>query len=197
MVYHNLPKIKNKKAAIELSIGTVVIIVLAMTMLILGILLIRNIFSTATGAVTEIDQGVKNEINKLFSENQDKILVIYPDSGIIKLPQGSQDAGFVVAIRNTASTVKTYDYTVTQDSQGNCATHPYATNPPQAQTIVGGSGTGIQLQPGKIMENPRHVRISISDTASTCTFGLKIEVKEAGTTNVVATGYMDVEITPS
>ena len=35
-----------KKGAIELSIGTVVIIVLAMTMLVLGIVLVRNIFKT-------------------------------------------------------------------------------------------------------------------------------------------------------
>jgi len=61
--------------AIELSIGTVVIIVLAMSMLILGIVLIRNIFGSATTAITEIDQGVKNEINKLFSENEEKTLV--------------------------------------------------------------------------------------------------------------------------
>jgi len=35
----------NKKAAIELSIGTIVIVVLVMSMLILGMVLVRNIFS--------------------------------------------------------------------------------------------------------------------------------------------------------
>jgi len=35
----------NKKGYIELSIGTIVIIVLAMTMLILGMVLVKNIFS--------------------------------------------------------------------------------------------------------------------------------------------------------
>ena len=35
----------NKKAAIEMSIGTIVTIVLAMSMLILGMVLVKNIFS--------------------------------------------------------------------------------------------------------------------------------------------------------
>ncbi|MEK6953289.1 MAG: hypothetical protein AABX29_09845, partial [Nanoarchaeota archaeon] len=38
---------KNKKAALELSIGTIVILVLAMSMLILGLILIRTIFTGA------------------------------------------------------------------------------------------------------------------------------------------------------
>ena len=49
-----------KKGAIELSIGTIVIIVLAMSMLILGIILIKNIFSGSTNAVDDINKGVIN-----------------------------------------------------------------------------------------------------------------------------------------
>ena len=63
-----LTKIKNKKAAIELSIGTVVIIVLAMSMLILGLVLIRNIFTGATESVDQINDNVRSEIIKLFQE---------------------------------------------------------------------------------------------------------------------------------
>ncbi len=186
---------KNKKAAIELSIGTVVIIVLAMTMLILGIILIRNIFQTTTSAVTEIDQGVKNQINQLFSENQDKVLILYPDSGIIKLEQGSQDAGFVVAIRNTDNlNQKTFSYLVEPDSAGSCGTHPIQASGGSARIIVGGDGSGITLPPGRAMENPSHVRLGISETAPTCTFRLKVTVREG--TTPISTAFMDVEITP-
>ena len=61
----------NKKGAIELSIGTIVIIVLAMSMLILGLVLIRNIFSGSNDAVGQINTGVISEIQKVFA-NADK-----------------------------------------------------------------------------------------------------------------------------
>ncbi|MBU0467238.1 MAG: hypothetical protein KJ718_03825 [Nanoarchaeota archaeon] len=194
MYYNKLRKIKNKKGAIELSIGTVVIIVLAMSMLILGIILIKNIFGTATGAIKEIDQGVKNELNKLFSENQDKVLVLYPDSGIIKLEQGSQDEGFVVAIRNTDNLLtKTFSYRVEKDGIGSCGTqHPLDSG--KASIIVGSIGSGITLNAGNIMENPSHVRLGISDTAPTCTFRLKITANDGSTD--LPPAYMDIEILP-
>ena len=68
MALNKFSPMKNKKAAIELSIGTVVIIVLAMTMLIMGVVLVRNIFSGATSSVDTLNDKVKGEITSLFSE---------------------------------------------------------------------------------------------------------------------------------
>src|SRR3989344_3956769 len=114
-----------KRGAIELSVGTVVIIVLAMSMLILGIVLIRNIFSGATTSVTQIDQGVKDEINKLFSQNQDRKLILYPTTGIVEIEQGSQDSGFAISIRNIEKIdPKDFSYQVIADDKGSCDTHP-------------------------------------------------------------------------
>ena len=80
---------ENKKGAIELSIGTIVIIVLAMSMLILGLVLVRTIFTGAIDAVKSIDDGVKKEIGVLFSENNERRVVLYPDAGLTRLKQGS------------------------------------------------------------------------------------------------------------
>ena len=55
--------IKNKKAAMEMSVGTIVTIVLLMSVLILGIFLVQNIFKSAKGAVDLTDKQLKNEIN--------------------------------------------------------------------------------------------------------------------------------------
>jgi len=57
---------ESKRSALELSIGTIVIIVLAMTMLILGIVLVRSIMCGAVGLTGEINKRVTGEINKLF-----------------------------------------------------------------------------------------------------------------------------------
>ena len=70
----------NKKAALELSVGTIVIIVLAMAMLIMGIVLVKNIFSGATGATDLINQNVKSQINKLFNDEDTKTVVYLADN---------------------------------------------------------------------------------------------------------------------
>ena len=81
---------KNKKAAIELSIGTVVIIVLAMTMLIMGVVLVRNIFSGATSSVDTLNDKVKGEITSLFSEEGSKIAVRLGADKLAKIKQGDK-----------------------------------------------------------------------------------------------------------
>jgi MFS family permease len=52
----------NKKGAMELSIGTVVVIVIAITMLILGIVLVRSIMCSAVGLTGDLDNRIKGEI---------------------------------------------------------------------------------------------------------------------------------------
>ncbi|MDD5192612.1 MAG: hypothetical protein PHH54_03130 [Candidatus Nanoarchaeia archaeon] len=66
---------RNKKGAMEMSIGTIVIIVIAMSMLILGLVLVRTIFKGATESITEIDSKVKGEIKNLFVDENTKIIV--------------------------------------------------------------------------------------------------------------------------
>ena len=68
-------KKKKKKGALELSIGTIVILVLAMSMLILGLVLVRTIFKSATGVVGQLDEGVRQEIKDLFINEDELILV--------------------------------------------------------------------------------------------------------------------------
>lgn len=93
--------VKNKKAAIELSMSTIVILVLAMTMLILGIVLVNKIFGGATNNVDTMNQKVKDQISKLFAE--DTKLVINLPNGIAKMTPG-EDFGISFGVRNKAST---------------------------------------------------------------------------------------------
>ena len=60
-------KSKSKIGQMEMSVGTIVTIVLLVTLLILGVVLIKNIFSSAKGVVDLTDQQLRSEISKLFS----------------------------------------------------------------------------------------------------------------------------------
>ena len=91
----------NKKGAIELSIGTIVIIVLAMSMLIMGLVLIRNIFQGATYNVDQLNKNVESEINKLFNERGEKIVIYLPGSQA-EVKQG-QSFGVAFGIKNDAT----------------------------------------------------------------------------------------------
>lgn len=61
---------RSKKAAMEMSMGTIIILVLGVSMLILGMVLIRNIMCSGLQITKDITQGVSNEIQRLFGSDQ-------------------------------------------------------------------------------------------------------------------------------
>jgi hypothetical protein len=205
---YQLSKIK-KRGAIELSIGTIVIIVLAVSMLILGVVLIRTIFSSGIDSVKQIDSGVKNSINKLFSEDNTRRLILFPDSGIIRLEQGSTGEGFAISIRNTDTGAKPsrFGYQIgleDSDIASKCGIDddPTVGTTAFARITEGrelNPGSGVTLSPGRIMEDPIHIRFAVNNDAPICSFRLKVEVyKNAfSPTNVYETKFMDVNIIPS
>ena len=69
-------KTMKKKGAIEMSIGTIVIIVIAITMLIFGIVFVRSIMCSAISLTGDVNDNVKGEINKLFGATAGEIQCI-------------------------------------------------------------------------------------------------------------------------
>jgi len=61
---------RNKKAAMEMSMGTIIILVLGVSMLILGMVLIRNIMCSGLQITKDITTGVRNEIQNLFGADK-------------------------------------------------------------------------------------------------------------------------------
>lgn len=92
-----------KHGALELSIGTIVILVLAMSMLILGLVLVRTIFTGAKYNVETMNKKVEAEINKLFVEEQRA--VIYLPNRIAEIKQGDE-FGLGFGIQNSVKTQK-------------------------------------------------------------------------------------------
>ncbi|MEK0338132.1 MAG: hypothetical protein QQN41_11925 [Nitrosopumilus sp.] len=114
---------RNKKAAMEMSVGTIVTIVLLMSVLILGIFLIQKIFKGASGAIDMTMDELDNSIRKLLGE--DKAVVIYPSSKYLKIKHGKSDA-IGVGIKNMYDDDKssnTISYSVTLGDTGDCGSY--------------------------------------------------------------------------
>jgi hypothetical protein len=192
---------QNKKAAIELSIGTIVIIVLAMSMLILGLILVNKIFFGATDAAELINQNVKAQINKLFNDNQDRTVVFLPDNLATVKKGSSYNVRFAIRNVNTGSSVTgeaqefTYEVTVGEpasDCPGG-TTGSYATR--AAKFIKLGQRDKVSLRPGDEPKE-RVIVVQPSDDAALCQVSYNIKVFPTGEpSNVYDTNFFILKVT--
>lgn len=79
-----------KKGAMELSIGTIVIVVLAMAMLILGLVFVRKIMCSGIIITDELSTSVENEIKGLFNVDDYGVKCMGEGGQEIKLGDGGR-----------------------------------------------------------------------------------------------------------
>ncbi len=155
----------NKKAAVELSIGTIVIIVLAMSMLILGLVLVRSIFTGATDNVDEINEKVKEEIKNLFVSDDERAVLKLTES-TAKVKQGAE-FGVAFGIRNTESGVvgsQLFRYDTILDDPNinkNCGVSKEVAE----QWIKFGSGS-LSVRPGDV--DAERIKIVLPEDTPLC-----------------------------
>lgn len=94
---------KNTKGAMEMSVGTIVTIVLLMSVLILGLVLVKNIFKGAGDATDTTISQLNAETAKLFGDTNEKVLLT-PSSGEINVKAGKTGA-FGISIKNRATSL--------------------------------------------------------------------------------------------
>ena len=58
---------KNKRAAIEMSMGTIITIILAVVFLILGLTFVKSIFGVASSSIQITDDKLKAQLSTLFA----------------------------------------------------------------------------------------------------------------------------------
>lgn len=178
-----------KKGAIEMSIGTIVIIVLSMSMLIMGMILVKNIFSGASDNVLSLNDGVKGEINKLFVE--DKRTVVNLPNQIAKIKQ-NEDWGIAFGIKNlgrgTNDASKFHYDVVVSDSnvKSKCGVDERTIE----SWIVTGQSDDVTIAPGQNYYGI--VRFFIPENAPLCTVRFHLDVTMDGST--YATDFFDVEV---
>jgi len=178
-----------KKGAIEMSIGTIVIIVLAMSMLILGMVLVRNIFTGSSQNVLQMNDKVKDQINKLFVE--DKRTVVYLPNQIAKIEQ-NEDWGIAFGIKNLArGTAEAgrfhYDVTVSHpDVRTKCGIDERSIE----SWIKTGRSDDMTIAPGEAYVGI--VRFMVPEASPLCTVRFHIDVTMEN--QAYATDFFDVEV---
>lgn len=182
---------RNKKGAIELSVGTIVVIVIAMSMLMLGLVLVRNIFTGATYNIDQLNEGVESEINQLFSDEDQKMVIYLPRGNVVDIDQG-EDYGVGFSIRNTekgVSETSTFAYNVEAVSiESGCSL-----TIDQANSFIRLRGSGEnELSPGS---DPwvNVVTLRPSETAPPCLIAYDIIVKKNGQSYDIAGFDVQVE----
>jgi len=169
-----------------MSVGTIVVIVLAMTMLILGLVLVRSIFKGATYNVKEMDDKVRGEINKLFVE--DKRMVVYLSENKLDARQG-EDWGVAWAVKNYGQPT-TMSYAIeSSEVESGCGITTQMAN---SWLTLGKSESGINFPSGGDSIY-RIVRISIPETAPLCFVRYKIDAKTADG-NTYAQEFFDMNV---
>jgi hypothetical protein len=185
---------RSKRAAMELTMGTMVTIVLLVMVLILGGYFVNKIFFSARSSVDAIDEQVKSEINKLFAEDDTRKIVIFPSSRKISLEQGDQGSGFAFSIRNVGTEPATFSYEI-KATEVSC---PNQMSLAQAESLIALRRTGkdIQISAGLIMADATHVTFSIPETTPPCLIGYTLTMQREGELYGSSLG-IDVKIEPA
>jgi hypothetical protein len=182
--------ISNKKAAMEMSVGTIVTIILLMSVLVLGVVLITNIFSGAKDVVDMGNEQLKAEMDKLFSK-EDKIS-IYPQTRHKEIKQGEIN-GVGLGIRNKLSgasgeTRFSYQVVVSDpDLEKKCGVR---VTEAENWITTGRQEKSIAIPSGDF--SSQKILFDIPVGAPLCTIRYRVNV-DAGTQSY-ATDYFDITI---
>lgn len=109
-------KLSNKTGAMELSISTIVIIVIALTMLILGIVLVRSIMCSAIQLTSDTSNAAGKEVNKLFEANGGEVQCIGGESNLPTLIPGKTS---VITCGVRAKATAKYSFTIDSIEPGD------------------------------------------------------------------------------
>jgi hypothetical protein len=179
---------KSKRGAIEMSIGTIVIIVLSMSMLILGMILVKNIFSGATNIVDLNNEQISSEIAKLYGD--DKELVIYPSVDIFNVNAGER-AAFAIRIKNllggASASDAVFSYDIVPDDFRDCGLNENQI----LSWMKSESGEGIRIPVGK--ENIEKILIEIPEGSPLCSFKIRVTVLQNNQPYAVDQMFIDIK----
>ena len=166
---------KDKKAQMEMSVGTIVTIVLLMSVLVLGIFLVQKIFKTGTSAIDTVDAQIQSEVNKLFA-SEGKALVIYPSSREITLKKEDDPRGFAFSVKNEDVESKIFSYKIEAQDVSKCG----SLTKEQAENFILGKTGSFSLGPGNALNLPELIKFVIPKTAPPCTiiYRLNIDMEE-------------------
>ena len=175
-----LKKITNKKAAMEMSVGTIVTIVLLMSVLVLGIFLVQKIFTTSTNAIDQVDTKIQTEIDNLFSTDTNSKFSTVPKEREVSIKKGDS-GGFAFSIYNrdplTPSGEFSYKTSVFEIASNCQITEPQA----ESFIILGKENKNpVSLLSGDKLDDLVFVKFQIPETVPLCEITYEVEVTKDG-----------------
>jgi hypothetical protein len=170
---------KNKKAALEMSMTTIVTIVLIVVTLVLALVLIRTIFTSSTNAIDQVNTAIQDQINSLFT-SEGTSLAVYPASREITLKRGDTPKGFAFSVKNPEKTTASFTYNISAGDVHNCGT-TFTTA--QADAYVLGNTGSFSLGPGNALDLPILVKFDIPSASVPCTVIYNLNVFETTPNN--------------
>lgn len=156
----------------EMSVGTIVTVVLLMAVLILGIFLTQRIFKTSKGAIDMTEEQLMSEIQKLFSNEETKV-VIFPTSKHLEIKHEEKDA-IGLGIKNLAQTGSGKDvfkYTII-NTGGNCESNI----DPNSWIIVGENENNIPISVGEMYSTKIIFQIPLGTPLCTARFRADVSI---------------------
>ncbi|MEK6895990.1 MAG: hypothetical protein AABX12_00825 [Nanoarchaeota archaeon] len=172
----------SKRAALELSVGTIVVLVLGVTMLIIGMVLVRNIMCGALGLTSDINSKVRGEITRLFGSSQGEIECIGAVGDAVQMVPGQLNSAYCGINAEQAA-----DYEINVIS----LEAEDASNQEVQSWTRGGLGWKGRVAPGD-SEPKRIVRFDLPNDAAEGLLTTKIEIKRNG--QLISTKELDFDI---
>jgi len=171
-------KNNSRRAAMEMTVGTMVTIVLLVTVLILGLVLVRTIFRSGTDAINDVDSAVQDEIRKLFAD-EGKTLVIYPSARQITMKAGDDPGGFAFSVRNNDVEERDFTYTVGAEPSFEFSKCGVTFTESRANSWLLTNSGSFPLGPGQDLPLAELVLFAIPETSPPCTIPYRLDIEGA------------------
>ena len=196
---------ENKNAAMEMSVGTLVTIVLLMAVLGLGLVLISKVFTGSTDSVDLINDKVMGEINNLFSDSNANVVVKLGADRKAKIKRGSDDFGIAIGAQlpegGSVTSRDTMKYTLSlRSEQGDCVSNNavneegFKAMMRQAPGTAQAPGTEYDFDEYESSNLYARIAFDVPKTAIRCSQKILVDVKMKDGTAVGGT-FFKIEIT--
>lgn len=104
-----------KKGAIEMSMQTIIVVVIGITLLTLGLQFVYKTFADVGSQQKAVNEATQKQLRELFGESDDPVALI---SNSITIKQGASE-DFAVGFKNIGTTGGDFSYKVILDSAPN------------------------------------------------------------------------------
>ncbi len=178
---------KYKKGSMQMSMGTIVTIVLLMSVLIMGLMLTRNIMCSGIVLTDQINEKMTNQVQDLFSETQSGVKCMGAGSDEIKIADGGSRRIWCIVNTNNRAT---YELSV---REGSIKTNSETVTPEDIEEWIAfgkSSGETVVDVGGKTITV---TTLDIPEEVDTTTVQMKIDVKKEGDLVDTATSQFTIE----